>query len=141
MRDSRFHLADSERIPWSESPFDGVSHKFLKIGEGPSGVIDLTRIAEGAALPPHRHMGAQHSYFLTGLGEALDGTMIKAGSYAEVPAGVRHGTKAIEEVNVLNFFDGMVAWFLDDGDVFALRDDGSFAALGKVDRLGNDSLS
>jgi len=59
----------------------------------------------------------QRAYFLSGLGEALDGTVIQPGSYAELPAGARHGTRAIEETVILNVFEGIVSWFLDDGDV------------------------
>jgi quercetin dioxygenase-like cupin family protein len=145
MRVVRTFLADSESLPWNETPFPGISEKILKIsdkvGDGAFGVIDLTRISEGSRLPPHRHLVAQQSYFLEGLGEALDGTMIKAGSYAEVPPGVRHGTKAVEgDVVILNFFDGMVSWVLDDGNVFALRGDGSFATLGKMNPLGDKDL-
>jgi mannose-6-phosphate isomerase-like protein (cupin superfamily) len=145
MRVVRMFLADSEGLPWNETPFPGISEKILKIGDDVGnralGVIDLTRITEGYSLPPHRHLVAQQSYFLEGLGQALDGTMIKAGSYAEVPPGVRHGTKAVEgDVVILNFFDGMVTWVLDDGNVFALRSDGSFAALGKMEPLGNKDL-
>jgi quercetin dioxygenase-like cupin family protein len=136
----RFHLTDSKSLPWIESPFPGVSLKVLRVGEDASQVVDLTRIAKGAALPPHRHLVAQRAYFLSGVGQTLDGTTLEAGSYGEVPPGVRHGTKAIEEVVLLNFFDGMVSWFLDDGDVFVLRDNGTFATLGKVARLGTKNL-
>jgi quercetin dioxygenase-like cupin family protein len=141
MHVSRFHLADSERLSWVESPFSGVSHKILKVGENGFGVVDLTRIDEGAGLPPHRHAVAQRSFFLQGIGEALDGTTITPGSYAEVPPGVRHGTKAVEgELVILNFFDGIATWFLDDGDVFAVRPSGEFQRLGRLERFGNERL-
>jgi quercetin dioxygenase-like cupin family protein len=141
MHIARFYLADSDSREWAETPFPGVHEKILRMGEGGLGVIDLTRITEGAGLPPHRHLVAQQSYFLEGLGQALDGTMIKAGSYAEVPPGVRHGTRAIEgDVVILNFFDGLVTWVLDEGDMFALRSDGSFANLGKMAPLGDKNL-
>ena len=136
----QLYLTNLRSSPWINSPFPGVSNKFLRIGENASQVVDLTRIKKGAALPPHRHLVAQRAYFLSGVGESLDGTRIEAGSYGEVPPGVRHGTKAIEEVVILNFFDGMVSWFLDDGDVFVLRGDGTFASLGKVADLGTKTL-
>jgi quercetin dioxygenase-like cupin family protein len=141
MHVSRFHLADSERLSWVESPFPGVSHKILKVGDNGFGVVDLTRIDEGAGLPPHRHAVAQRSFFLRGIGEALDGTTITPGSYAEVPPGVRHGTKSVEgELVILNFFDGIATWFLDDGDVFAVRPSGEFERLGQLERFGDERL-
>jgi quercetin dioxygenase-like cupin family protein len=133
-------LAYSHRLPWNATPFAGVSHKVLRIGEGASGAIDLTRIEKGAALPPHRHLVMQRAFFVSGIGEALDGTKLEAGSYAEVPPGDRHGTRAIEEVVILNFFDGRVSWILDDGEVFLLKGDGTYATLGKVAALGNHGL-
>lgn len=136
----RFHLADSHSLPWRNSPFPGVSHKFLRIRDSDLGVVDLTRIEKGAALPPHRHLVMQRAYFLSGLGEALDGTQIYPGSYAEVPAGARHGTKAIEETVILNVFEGVVSWFLDDGSVFVLGEDGAFTDLGKTARLDQKNL-
>src|SRR5206468_486681 len=93
----QFFLSDTEKIPWRRSPFPGVSQHFLKIGEGAFGVIDVTRVEKGAALPPHRHLVRQRAFFLRGVAETLYGTRIEAGSYCEVPPGVRHGNKAIEE--------------------------------------------
>src|SRR5271166_6765940 len=95
-----FLLNDSSSLPWKDSPFPGISHKFLKIGE--EACVDLTRIAAGAALPPHRHLVRQRSFFVAGVGQALDGTPLPTGSYAEVPPGARHGTRADEEVVILN---------------------------------------
>jgi quercetin dioxygenase-like cupin family protein len=141
MHVSSFHLANSESLSWVESPFAGVSHKMLKVGHHGFGVVDLTRIDEGAGLPPHRHAVAQRSFFLRGIAEALDGTTIMPGSYAEVPPGARHGTKSVEgELVILNFFDGIATWFLDDGDIFAVRANGEFTRLGKLESLGHESL-
>jgi quercetin dioxygenase-like cupin family protein len=136
----RFHLTESQGMPWLPSPFRGISHKFLRIGGDAERVVELTRIEKGAALPPHRHVIMQHTYFLSGRGEALDGKALEPGSYAEVPPGARHGTKAIEEVVLLNFWESAVSWFLDDGSVFVLRSDGSFADLGKVASFDAQSL-
>jgi quercetin dioxygenase-like cupin family protein len=131
MSSNRF-LAESHDLPWAETPFKGVSHKVLRFHEDATGVIELTRIEKGAALPPHRHLVTQAAFFISGVGQALDGATIKAGTYAEVPAGERHGTKAIEEVVLLNFFNGMVTWLLDDGETFLLKSDGSFGRLGRI---------
>jgi quercetin dioxygenase-like cupin family protein len=139
MSSNRF-LKESHHLPWVDTPFAGVSHKVLRIRENASGVIELTRIAKGAALPPHRHLVTQSAYFLSGVGKALDGTILNAGSYAEVPAGERHGTSAIEEVILLNMFSGMVSWLLDNGDVFLLRDNGTFASLGRVTEFGTKGI-
>lgn len=135
-----FHLAESQDMPWVRSPFPGISHKILRIGGVAERVVELTRIEKGAALPPHRHLIMQHTYFLSGIGQALDGKTLEPGSYAEVPPGVRHGTKAIEEAVLLNFWESTVNWFLDDGSVFVLRSDGTFADLGKVSPFGAHSL-
>jgi quercetin dioxygenase-like cupin family protein len=136
-----FHLTNSNALSWIKSPFPGVSHKFLRIGDSESGSIDLTLIEKGAALPPHRHLVLQRAYFLSGRGQALDGTVLEAGSYAEVPAGARHGTMAIEETVILNVFEGIVSWLLDDGAVFLLKQDGTFDDLGKVAHLGGSGLT
>ncbi len=139
MSSNRF-LSESHNLPWNETPFPGVTDKVLRIREDATGVVELVRIAKGAALPAHRHLVTQSAFFLSGVAESLDGKIIKAGSYAEVPPGERHGTKAIEEVVLLNMFNGAVTWFLDDGDVFMLRNDGNFVKLGKVHGFGTKHL-
>ncbi len=137
----RFHLNNSQNVPWTKSRFLGVSHKFLKLTEDAPQVVDLTLIEKGSSLPPHRHLVMQRSYIVSGTGEALDGTRLEAGSYAEVPPGVRHGTTALDDdVVILNFWESMVTWFLDDGDVVVLQRDGSLASLGKVAAFGDKAL-
>jgi quercetin dioxygenase-like cupin family protein len=135
-----FFLSNSESVSWRQSPFDGVSQHFLKIGEGAYGVVDVTRIAKGAATPPHRHLVRQRAFFLSGIAETLHGTRIQAGSYCEVPPGERHGNKAIEELLILNVFDGPVTWLLDEGDVYVLREDKSYVNLGRMAPLGTQNL-
>jgi quercetin dioxygenase-like cupin family protein len=139
MSKNRF-LSESHNMPWKETPFPGVTDKVLRIREDSTGVVELVRIAKGAALPAHRHLVTQSAFFLSGVAESLDGQIINAGSYAEVPPGERHGTKAIEEVVLLNMFNGAVTWFLDDGNVFLLKNDGNFAKLGKVQEFGTKHL-
>jgi anti-sigma factor ChrR (cupin superfamily) len=77
------NVLDSKSLPWIESPFPGVSLKVLRVGEDASQVVDLTRITKGAALPPHRHLLAQRAYFLSGIGQTVDGITLEAGSYGE----------------------------------------------------------
>ena len=139
MSANRF-LVESFNRPWNATPFPGVSNKVLRIFEDGSGVIELVQIAKGAALPPHRHLVRQSAYFISGVGQALDGSIMNAGTYGEVPPGERHGTRAVEEVVLLNIFNGMVTWFLDDGDVVLPRGDGTFANLGQVTAFGTKSL-
>jgi quercetin dioxygenase-like cupin family protein len=145
----RAYLAKSEKHAWADSPFEGVSEKILKVGTRVGerdddlayDVVELTKIAEGASLPPHRHLGTQLSFFLEGTGRGLDGTTIPSGSYAEIPSGLRHGTTAVNgDVVILNFFEGAVTWILDEGDMFSLRGDGSFARVGKMSPLGTRNL-
>ena len=133
-----FVLNDSNTVSWKDLPFPGISHKFLKIGE--DACVDLTRIESGAALPPHRHFVRQRSFFVSGVGRGLDETPLPVGSYAEVPPGARHGTRAIEEVVILNVFDGLVTWLLDDGQVFVLTREGRLEGLGKVNEFGPKRL-
>src|SRR5262245_57934145 len=114
MSTNRF-LKESQNHPWVATPFPGVSHKVLRVHEDATGVIELVQISKGAALPPHRHLVMQSAFFISGDAQALDGTIIHPGTYAEVPPGERHGTKAIDDVVLLNMFNGNVTWLLDDG--------------------------
>ncbi len=56
---------DVSKIDWEPTPFDGVHVKVLY--REPSGrMTSLTRMAPGAALPTHRHVGLEQSYVLEG---------------------------------------------------------------------------
>jgi len=133
-------LAESHNLAWKATPFQGVHNKVLRIHDDATGVIELVRIEKNQSLPPHRHMVTQSAYFLSGVAKALDGSIINAGTYAEVPPGERHGTTALEEVILLNMFNGNVSWFLDDGEVIMLKNDGTFATLGHVTPFATKGL-
>ncbi len=139
MSSNRF-LAESHKLAWEATPFAGVTHKVLRVHDDATGVIELVRIAKNHALPPHRHLVMQAAYFMSGVAKAIDGSIINAGTYAEVPPGERHGTTAVEEVILLNMFNGNVSWFLDDGEVVLLKNDGTFATLGHVTPFAKAAL-
>jgi quercetin dioxygenase-like cupin family protein len=133
-------IVASETMEWVQSPFPGVSYKFLNADPGGTAVVNLLRMEKGAIVPPHRHSSPQLSYILSGRVKVLDGSYISAGSYVEVPAGVRHGSQAEEEVLWLDVFPGLLTWFLDDGRVFNLSRDATFNELGTVRPLGSDNM-
>lgn len=82
-------LADLLALPWTD--LHGLPHARTKVlwssGQSLAGVL---RLEPGASLGDHVHEhGEHHAYVLEGACR-IDDRVLTAGSYAHVPAGVRH---------------------------------------------------
>lgn len=114
---------------WVSSPFPGVAYSFLKIGVG-SQVVTMRKVAAGASMPPHTHPIVERNYLVSGQAQLLDGTIINAGTYLEIPAGTRHGATAITESIWMDTYEGSLVWVEDSGQMISVNAQGGFEVLG-----------
>lgn len=117
---------------WVPSPFPGVAYNFLKLAGGSPAVVALRRIEAGATMPPHRHPTMERNYLVSGRAQLLDGSIIEAGSYIEIAAGVRHGVTALEECVFHDSYDGSLVWVQDSGEMVSVNSKGGFDTLGTI---------
>ncbi len=94
---------DVDALPWEATRFPGVEIKILMQDPDTGMTTSLTRLAPGAALPDHTHVGIEQSY-------VLEGTLVddqgacKAGDFVWRPAGSRHAAHSPDGCLVLGFF-------------------------------------
>jgi hypothetical protein len=136
----KIEFGDINVLKWKASPWAGVSYKWMRIGPGGYDVVDLLRVEEGVSLFPHRHSSPQSSYLVSGRVRAMNGEEMEAGSWIHIPAGLRHGHVALEEATWVDFFPGLLTWFLDDGSVFSLKANGDIVKRGVIGALGEESM-
>ena len=78
-------------LPWEVLPGigEGVDHKVLwRSGDSVAGVM---RLAVGGSVAPHAHRVAHHHLWIIDGSIEVLATILGAGSYVHVPAGVKHG--------------------------------------------------
>jgi anti-sigma factor ChrR (cupin superfamily) len=117
---------------WVPSPFPGVSYSYLKLDGTAPAVVALRKIAAGATMPPHRHPTVERNYLISGQAQLLDGTIIDAGAYMEIEAGVRHGATALQECIFHDSYDGSLVWVEDNGTITAVNSTGGFDVWGTI---------
>ena len=83
-------------------------------------------------MPPHRHPTVERNYLISGQAQLLDGTIINAGTYMEIEAGVRHGATALQECIFHDSYDGSLVWVEDSGTITAVNSTGGFNVWGTV---------
>lgn len=117
-----------QNTDWRSTKFNGVEIKPLNIDRETGLITVLMRMAAGAVLPDHEHVGIEQTYVLEGRLEDLEGPekglSIGAGEYVLRPAGSRHAAWAPEGGLIIAFFQMPNKFFEPDGEV--------------VDFLGND---
>lgn len=92
-----------EDLSWRKTPFPGVEIKMLLEDKETGLMTSLTRMAPGAVLPLHEHVGVEQTYVLEG--RLVDGEgQVKAGEYVWRPAGSRHVATAPEGALLLGMF-------------------------------------
>ena len=94
---------DVDALPWEKTRFPGVEIKILMQDRETGMMTSLTRLAPGAVLPDHTHVGIEQSYVLEGALVDGQGTCT-AGNFVWRPAGSRHMASAPEGCLVLGFF-------------------------------------
>ena len=125
---------------WVPSPFPGVVYNFLKLGGTNPAVVALRKISAGATMPPHRHPSAERNYLISGRAQLLDGTIIEAGTYLEIAAGVRHGATALEECVFHDSYEGALVWVEDSGQMISVNSTGGFDTLGAINAPNSSNL-
>ncbi len=74
----------------------------------------------------------ERNYLVSGRAQLLDGSIIEAGSYIEIAAGVRHGVTALEECVFHDSYDGSLVWVQDSGEMVSVNSKGGFDTLGTI---------
>ncbi|MEM7748723.1 MAG: cupin domain-containing protein [Pseudomonadota bacterium] len=98
---SRYVTVDD--IPWQETQFPGVEMKVLMADKSTGLMTTLTRLAPGAVLPDHTHVGIEQSWVIEGTLEDHEGS-VSAGNFVWRPAGSRHVANSPDGCLVLGFF-------------------------------------
>jgi anti-sigma factor ChrR (cupin superfamily) len=84
---SRF--VDVESLPWEKSPYSGIESKTLLFDRDRGLATLLMKMAPGARLPDHEHVGIEQTWVLEGSLVCGEG-VCKAGEFVWRPAGSRH---------------------------------------------------
>jgi anti-sigma factor ChrR (cupin superfamily) len=98
---SRYLKLDS--LPWRQTPFPGVEIKVLLEDKDTGLMTSLTRMAAGAVLPLHEHVGVEQTYVIEGRLVDDEGE-VRAGEYVWRPAGSTHVAAAPEGALLLGMF-------------------------------------
>ncbi len=94
---------DVSKIEWEPTRFPGVEVKML-YRDPSGGHTTLTRLAQGARLPRHRHVGVEQSYVLEGTLVDEDGACT-AGNFVHRRAGSVHSAWSPDGCIVLGIFE------------------------------------
>ncbi len=100
---ARSTYVDVSRIAWEPGPYPGVETKVL-YADGSGRRTVLTRLAPGATLPRHRHVGIEQSFVLEGALVDEDGAC-RAGNFVWRRPGSVHTARAPEGALLLAIFD------------------------------------
>lgn len=92
-----------DELPWMETRWPGVEIKVLMQDDATGLMTSLTRLAPGAILPDHEHVGIEQSYVIEGSLVDHEGECT-AGNFVWRPAGSRHDAHAPNGCLVLGFF-------------------------------------
>ncbi len=92
-----------DELPWTSTPFPGISVKVLVQDPDTGLQTVLTRMAPGAVLPDHEHVQLEQSWVLEGSLVDQEGE-VTAGNFVWRPAGSRHAAHAPQGALVLGIF-------------------------------------
>jgi anti-sigma factor ChrR (cupin superfamily) len=98
---SRYVRMDT--LPWRSTPFAGVEIKVLLEDKDTGLMTTITRMAPGAVLPLHEHVGVEQTYVIAGRLVDEEGE-VKAGEYVWRPAGSTHVATAPDGALLLGMF-------------------------------------
>lgn len=90
-------------LSWRKTAFPGVEIKVLLEDKETGLMTSITRMAPGAVLPLHEHVGVEQTYVLEGRLVDEEGA-VKAGEYVWRPAGSTHVATAPEGALLLGMF-------------------------------------
>lgn len=122
------HHVKPQTMEWRATKCEGVEVKPLHVDRETGMMTVLMRMAPGAILPDHEHVGIEQTFVLEGGLEDLEGPekglAVSAGEYVSRPSGSRHAAWSPKGGLLLGFFQMPNKFFEPNGDV--------------VDFLGND---
>ncbi len=95
---------DVEDQPWQQTRWLGIEIKVLMQNKVTGMTTSLTRIAPGARLPDHVHVGIEQSYVIEGSLVDHEG-VCTAGNFVWRKAGSRHAAHSPDGCLVLGFFE------------------------------------
>ncbi len=101
--DPQSTYVDVEDQPWQTTRWPGIEIKILMQDEATGMMTSLTRMAPGAELPDHMHVGIEQSYVLEGSLVDHEGACT-AGNFVWRKAGSRHSAHSPDGCVVLGFF-------------------------------------
>jgi anti-sigma factor ChrR (cupin superfamily) len=99
----RSHYIDVPAMPWRPTRFPGIEMKILYADPATGMSTILFRMAPGAEVPRHQHMGVEQTYVLSGALVDEEGAAT-SGSFVWRPEGSRHVAKAPDGAVFLAMF-------------------------------------
>jgi quercetin dioxygenase-like cupin family protein len=118
-------IGDTEKIEWKRMPWAGIFNKVLFCDPVQGTTIELAKIEKGATFPVHYHASMQTLFLLKGRLKTRD-NIIHAGTFDVIPAGEKHGGYYAEEESIqYKYFSAIPVYFMEDGDVFYYKCDGT----------------
>jgi anti-sigma factor ChrR (cupin superfamily) len=94
---------DVVNAPWETSKFPGIQHKLLYDNKASGMSALLFKLAPGAVVPLHEHMGVEMTYVLEGTLEDDEGVCTE-GNFVWRPAGNTHEAVAPNGALILGVF-------------------------------------
>ncbi len=106
-------LVEASKAPWIEqTPLSSI--KVLYTGAETGSWAVLFNWKKSYVAPPHKHLGASHTFILKGKLKVRDG-VLNAGDYVYEPNGVLHGaTEALEDTEYLFICNGPILFYDDE---------------------------
>lgn len=106
-------LVEASKAPWIEqTPLSSI--KVLYTGAETGSWAVLFNWKKSYVAPPHKHLGASHTFILKGKLKVRDG-VLNAGDYVYEPNGVLHdATEALEDTEYLFICNGPILFFDDE---------------------------
>jgi len=92
-----------DELAWRKTAFPGVEIKLLLEDKETGLMTSLTRMAPGATLPLHEHVGVEQTFVIEGRLVDAEGE-VRKGEYVWRPAGSRHVATAPEGALLLGMF-------------------------------------
>ena len=122
------HHVKPQDLEWKATKFDGIEMKALFVDSATGMATVMLKMAPGAILPDHEHVGVEQTYVLEGYLEDMDGPekglIVGPGEYIMRPSGSRHAAWTPKGSILMGMFTMPNKFYETDGAV--------------VDFLGND---
>ena len=114
------HIKPAE-MDWKPTKFEGVEMKPLLVDQNTGMVTALMKMAPGAVLPDHEHVGIEQTWVIEGALVDKEGPeaglTVRAGEYVSRPAGSRHAAWTPDGGVMLAVFTVPNKFFEPDGEV------------------------